>query len=125
MDWGDGCGRGDGLTCLIAGSVRAGGLGAFEQAGQELDGGKQGQAGHPAMTRLTGSGWAVAILAAREPTVPAASAVQGNQPDRRPDRRSASRTSEATISMPSTDSGNAWACQPDGPWSWASCLMWL
>ena len=38
------------------------------------------------------------MLAARLPAVPAASAVQGSQPDRRPARRSASRTSEATIS---------------------------
>ncbi len=73
------------------------------------------RAGQPAMTRLTGSGWAVVMLAARLPAVPAAMAVQGSQPDRRPARRSASRTSEATISMPSTENGKAWACQPAWP----------
>ncbi|HET7015799.1 MAG TPA: hypothetical protein VFI65_17900 [Streptosporangiaceae bacterium] len=57
------------------------------------------------------------MLTARLPAVSAARAIQGSQPDRRPARRSASRTSEATISTPSTDSGNAWACQPVWPWS--------
>jgi hypothetical protein len=65
-------------------------------------------------------GPAVATLAARLPAVPMTSAAQGSQPDRRRARRSASRTSEATISMPSTDSGNAWACQPAWLCSWAS-----
>jgi hypothetical protein len=37
----------------------------------------------------------------------------GSQPDRRPARRSTSRTSEETISTASTDNGNAWACQPN------------
>ena len=59
------------------------------------------------MNRLTESGPAVATLAARLPVVPMASAVQGSQPDRWPARRSASRPSQATISIPSTDSENA------------------
>ena len=42
-----------------------------------------------------------------------------------PARRSAGRTSEATISMPSTESGKAWARQPAWPWSWASWRIWL
>jgi len=33
------------------------------------------------------------------------------------------RTSGATISMPSTDSGKAWACHPVSPWEAASCRM--
>jgi hypothetical protein len=77
-------------------------------------------AGQPAMMRLMMPGPAVATFAARLPAVPTASAAQGSHPDLRPARRSASRTSEATISMPSTDSGKAWACQPAWPWSRAS-----
>jgi len=60
------------------------------------------RAGQPAMMRLTVPDPAVATLAARLPAVPIASAVQGSKPERCPARRSASRASEATISMPST-----------------------
>jgi hypothetical protein len=81
------------------------------------------RAGQPAMIRLTVPGCAVAMLAARLAAVPIARAAQGSQPDRRPVRRSASRTREATISTPSTDSGNAWACQPASPWAAARARM--
>ena|SRR6185437_4102096 len=66
---------------------------------------------------------AVAMLAARLAAVPMVSAAQGSQPDLRPARRSASRTREATISTPSTDRGNAWACQPASPCAAASIRM--
>jgi hypothetical protein len=66
-------------------------------------------AGQPAITRPIRSVPAAATFAARLAVVPAASAAQGSQPERRPVRRSASSTSEATISIPSTDSGKVCA----------------
>jgi hypothetical protein len=62
------------------------------------------------MTRLIAPVSAVAMLAARLAAVPMVSAAQGSHPDVRLARRLASRTSDATISTPSTESGKAWAC---------------
>ena len=41
----------------------------------------------------------------------------GSHADRRPARQSASRTSDATISTPSTDRESTWACQSASPWA--------
>lgn len=80
--------------------------------GQQLDRHQERKCGpardHPADRPAL----AAATFAARLAVVPAASAAHGSEPARRPERRSASSTSEATISMPSTDSGNACACHP-------------
>jgi hypothetical protein len=81
---------------------------------------RSANAGQPAITRPTRSAPAAATLAARLAAVPAASAAHGSQPEDHPVRRSASRTREATISMPSTDSGKVWACHPVSPWAAAS-----
>jgi len=83
------------------------------------------RAGQPAMIRLIVPVSAVAMLAARLAAVPITRAAQGSQPDRRPARRSASRTRDATISTPSTESGKAWACQPVSPCAAARIRMWL
>ena len=69
-------------------------------------------AGHPAMTRLTTPSSAVAMLAARLAPVLMASAARGSHPDRRPARRSASSTRDATISTASTDNGSGGTADP-------------
>jgi hypothetical protein len=64
-------------------------------------------AGHPATSRPTGSDAPTATFAATPATVPAASAAHGNHPARVPARRCANSTNDATISIPSTETGNA------------------
>jgi hypothetical protein len=80
----------------------------FKHPGQQLDRYQERNAGQPAITRPTGRRWPLrrsrrGSPSSRRPARPTAA---------RPERRSASSTSEATISMPSTDSGNACACHP-------------
>ncbi|HEY3033463.1 MAG TPA: hypothetical protein VGJ54_02220 [Streptosporangiaceae bacterium] len=56
--------------------------------------------------------------------MPAASAAHGSQPARVPARRCASSTSDATTSIPSTETGNACARHPTSPCSRASSAIW-
>jgi hypothetical protein len=84
---------------------------------------KSANAGHPATTRPTGTVAPTAVLAATLAAVPATSAAQTSQPDRRPIRRSASSISDATISMPSTLSGNTCARHPVSPCCSARIFM--
>ena len=101
---------GDGTIRGTTGTIFAAAM--FQHPGQHLDR-QQKRERRPARDHLpTGPAPAAATFAARLAVVPAASAAHGSQPDRCPERRSASSTSEATISMPSTDSGNACACPP-------------
>jgi hypothetical protein len=79
--------------------------------------------GHAAITRPIAVGSATATLAARLPTLPAASSAHGSTPPRLPDRESASKVVDAATIIPSTDNGVSAATHPGWPCSATSVCI--